>query len=91
MMSKEFGADYFENRSCTYYPCHNIENLNCKYCFCPLYLLKDCGGNYRILDNGVKDCSNCVYPHIRKNDAEIQELMTLVGKSWASDKKWKPK
>ena len=32
------------------------------FCFCPLYE-KDCDGNYRILDNGIKDCSHCLIPH----------------------------
>ena len=57
---------YFENRSCEYYPCHDMENMNCIFCFCPLYLT-DCGGNYRILENGVKDCSSCKIPHVEDN------------------------
>lgn len=32
---------YFENRACQYYPCHKgIEELNCLFCYCPLYTLK---------------------------------------------------
>lgn len=58
---------YFENRSCEYYPCHKIENINCLFCYCPLYLMEDCGGNYRITESGIKDCSNCVFPHIEAN------------------------
>lgn len=53
---------YFENISCKYYPCHNFERINCLCCFCPIYFL-DCKGNYKILKNGVKDCSNCLIPH----------------------------
>lgn len=22
-----------------------------------------CGGNYKILSNGIKDCSDCIIPH----------------------------
>ena len=37
------------------------------FVFCPLYVLgTNCGGAYRILDNGCKDCSLCTYPHERK-------------------------
>jgi Zn-finger protein len=25
--------------------------------------MEDCGGNYRTLKSGVKDCSKCVLPH----------------------------
>ena len=59
--------DFFQNRECEYYPCHqgaDPENFNCLFCFCPLYALGDkCGGNFRILPNGIKDCSDCTIPH----------------------------
>jgi len=57
---------YFVNKDCMFYPCHKIENnekINCMFCFCPLYNQEDCGGNYTILPNGIKDCSNCLMPH----------------------------
>ncbi len=54
---------YFTNNLCEYYPCHNIDNINCMFCYCPLYFIDcDCG-NYTICGNGVKDCSDCVIPH----------------------------
>ena len=38
------------------------------FCYCPLYTLGDkCGGNFRYLDNGIKDCSDCLYPHFKEN------------------------
>ena len=54
---------FFANEQCEYYPCHDLEEINCLFCFCPLYLLEECGGNYEILDNGIKDCSGCLVPH----------------------------
>ena len=58
---------YFCNRDCEYFPCHegsDPEYFNCLFCFCPLYALGSrCGGNYRYLDNGTKDCSECLLPH----------------------------
>lgn len=60
---------FFRNIDCKYFPCHKgieEENFNCLFCYCPLYLLgKDCGGNYKILENhgGIKDCSSCTLPH----------------------------
>lgn len=59
-------SDFFCNKECEWFPCHscyNYDNFNCLFCFCPLYYYKDCGGNYIILDNGWKDCSNCFIPH----------------------------
>lgn len=56
--------EYFQNIECEYFPCHkkNGEYFNCLFCYCPLYLIKECGGNY-IYYKGVKDCSNCLIPH----------------------------
>lgn len=57
---------FFVNIDCEYYPCHknDSENFNCMFCYCPLYSMGDkCGGNFRILPNGIKDCSDCTIPH----------------------------
>ncbi len=58
---------YFENRECEFYPCHKVANMNCLFCFCPLYNM-NCEGNYEMIKgkNGeaIKDCSNCILPHI---------------------------
>ena len=42
------------------------EKMNCLFCFCPLYVLKDCGGNYQ-MKGDIKDCSHCTLPHQREN------------------------
>jgi len=65
---------FFEYKECPFYPCHNMEEINCLFCFCPLYHL-DCPGNYKILKNGVKDCSECKFPHIRENYAKIIKIL----------------
>ena len=57
---------YFKNTQCEYFPCHKTEgeNFNCLFCYCPLYALGDkCGGNFSYIEDGVKDCSNCIIPH----------------------------
>jgi Zn-finger protein len=57
---------FFNNDKCEFFPCHNVnnnENFNCMFCYCPLYKDSDCGGNYYVLSNGIKDCSNCMLPH----------------------------
>lgn len=56
---------FYSNKACEYFPCHKVDNadeFNCMFCYCPLYLLDECGGNY-IINSGVKDCSNCLIPH----------------------------
>lgn len=53
---------FFENKDCEYYPCHKFKQINCLFCFCPLYSFDDCGGDYTIFNNR-KDCSNCELPH----------------------------
>jgi len=76
---------FFSHRECEFYPCHkgaDPESFNCLFCYCPLYALGErCGGSFVILDNGIKDCSNCLYPHRKENYdavtarfAEIAEL-----------------
>lgn len=67
---------FFSNKDCEYYPCHKSNEINCLFCFCPLYLITDCGGNSTYLQNGVKDCSNCTLPHSKKGyDYIIEKLI----------------
>lgn len=68
--------NFFRNINCEFFPCHkNVDanNFNCLFCFCPLYSMKDCGGNPEYLQNGVKDCTNCTLPHTNY-DAVIKRL-----------------
>ena len=57
---------FFQNSKCEYFPCHKVndtENFNCLFCFCPLYHMENCGGNFSVLPNGIKDCTDCTRPH----------------------------
>ena len=78
---------YFENRDCQYYPCHKeMAEMNCLFCYCPLYALGDkCGGNFRMTETGIKDCTNCQLPHKAQNYgyvtgkySELAELMKKI-------------
>ena len=66
---------YFRHEKCEYFPCHagaDRENFNCLFCYCPLYALGDgCGGDFVWNENGIKDCTSCLYPHQRENYGEI--------------------
>lgn len=62
-MSKEF----FVNKTCEQYSCHKIEDINCLFCFCPLYYKQDCGGYFEIKSGFIKDCSECLLPHYYNN------------------------
>ncbi len=69
---------FFSNKECEYYPCHDCDgDLNCLFCYCPLYNY-DCPGNYRIIDKEgrkIKSCLNCEFPHKAENyDAVIAIL-----------------
>lgn len=60
-------SKFFCNSLCEYFPCHKVKDptkFNCLFCYCPLYLVKNCGGNYIMINNKIKDCSNCLLPHI---------------------------
>lgn len=63
---------FFANKACKYYPCHRgIEEMNCLFCFCPLYPFMDCGGDYTLTKSGKKNCSNCIRPHRPEGYDEI--------------------
>ena len=80
-------AKFFCNKNCEYYPCHKgIEELNCLFCYCPLYPYYKCLGNYtmvKIDGKTVKDCSDCLFPHLPQN---YDKLMNMI-KVLAGDKK----
>ena len=57
---------FFRNIDCRYFPCHEVSDetsFNCMFCFCPLYLMKDCGGRFKMTDKGIKNCTDCKIPH----------------------------
>lgn len=70
---------FFANKECKYYPCHEgIEEMNCLFCYCPLYRLEHCPGNPRYKEsNGkqLKICTNCIFPHLPQNYDIIMELL----------------
>ena len=74
--------EFFQNRECEYFPCHNCsdpEAFSCLFCYCPLYALGDrCGGNFRYTKDGIKDCSDCLRPHRRENYNAICEKLKDV-------------
>ena len=77
---------FFENKDCKYFPCHQgLTDFNCLFCYCPLYALgENCGGNFRYTQKGIKDCTNCLRPHIRENypeiTAQMRDILELVRK-----------
>ncbi len=71
-------ASYFCNRECEYFPCHKVAEdteFNCLFCYCPLYFVKDCGGNPCYTEAGVKDCSRCMVPHKAENYGHILQKL----------------
>ena len=71
-------ATFFANKDCKYYPCHECEeDINCLFCYCPLYD-RDCPGDFTYSEKGgktVKNCKNCIFPHIAKNYSEVIRLL----------------
>lgn len=80
---------FFTHYDCEFYPCHPIaegETLNCLFCYCPLYMLgKECGGEFRYLENGVKDCSQCLLPHRPENFGLVTERFQDIAKRMAKE------
>ena len=84
-MSDTQNYRFFQHRECEYFPCHKgvaEEDFNCLFCYCPLFALGDkCGGNFKYLEDGTKDCSGCMgshspdaYDRIMAKWAELKEL-----------------
>lgn len=73
---------FYCNRDCECFPCHQTpqpEEFNCLFCWCPLYALgEQCGGRFRYLESGIKDCSDCPLPHVRENYGYIMEKFKQV-------------
>ncbi len=66
-------CSYFVNRKCEYYPCHDVpeDKFSCLFCYCPLYGVDDCGGNYRYSEKGIKNCKDCSFPHDSDNYPQV--------------------
>lgn len=68
---------FFQHKECEFFPCHSTnkpEDFNCLFCYCPLYALgENCGGNFHYTEGGFKDCSGCMFPHVRDNYPKILE------------------
>ena len=74
--------DFFQNKECEYFPCHkgaDAESFSCLFCYCPLYALgENCGGKFCYTENGVKDCSQCLFPHRRENYEKVMGKMEAI-------------
>ena len=71
---------FFNHAACEFYPCHDMpaDQLNCLFCYCPLYCLGDsCGGNFSYIGD-IKDCSACTLPHRVENYGYIMRKFELV-------------
>ncbi|MCH5272547.1 MAG: metal-binding protein [Lachnospiraceae bacterium] len=70
---------FFANKECQYYPCHKgIEELNCLFCYCPLYRMEQCPGNpsYKEKEGKkIKVCTDCTFPHRPENYKKVLELL----------------
>jgi len=73
---------FFSNKSCIHFPCHDMPedaNLNCLFCYCPLYPLgTECGGVFKWVEFEnikMKLCMDCTIPHLPNNyDYVINKL-----------------
>lgn len=70
---------FFANKECKYYPCHKMqEELNCLFCYCPLYSMENCPGkNYYKEKNGkkIKVCTDCSFPHKAENYDKVIAIL----------------
>lgn len=63
--------------------CHDLEKLNCFFCYCPEYdrTIKEGGckinsSDGKYIDNHegkIWDCSDCDFPHIKENAVKLLE------------------
>ena len=78
----ENSSRFFANIDCQFYPCHKFDgDINCLFCYCPLYNL-DCPGNYKMIDKGdkkIKTCIDCTFPHDPDNYDKVIALLKDQG------------
>ncbi len=76
----------FTNYKCEFFPCHQTDKLNCLFCYCPLYFL-ECGGEFKLTERGIKDCSDCLLPHSDAGyDYIVEKLTAELEKRFPADK-----
>jgi len=72
-------SSFFSNKECEYYPCHKCEeDINCLFCYCPLYRLDNCPGNYEIIESNnrkLKSCLDCTFPHKAENYEKVIQIL----------------
>lgn len=82
-------SSFFQNTACSYYPCHQgVEEINCLFCYCPLYFLKSCPGTYTWLPRDgkkLKNCTDCTWPHVPEHYGQICRI--LRDAVWQEDPK----
>ncbi len=78
----ENSSKFFANKECKFYPCHKFDgDINCLFCYCPLYNL-DCPGDYKIIDKGdkkIKSCIDCTFPHDPDNYDKVISMLKKQG------------
>jgi Zn-finger protein len=47
------------------------------FCYCPLYFIKECGGNPKYY-KGVKDCSDCTVNHDENSYEHVNKILKEV-------------
>ena len=66
---------FFINKNCKYYPCHKgIDEINCLFCYCPLYFMDSCPGTPEYIERKgkkIRDCSGCIFPHKAENYGKV--------------------
>ena len=73
---------YFRNEACKYFPCHknaDPQKFNCLFCYCPMNPYEDCLGTPGFItrESGtvIKDCSNCIFPHVPEHYEQIMDFL----------------
>ena len=79
----ENSSRFFANKECEFYPCHDSRtDINCLFCYCPLYG-HECPGDAKIKEKDgkmIKSCRDCLFPHIPENYDRMVELIRNVNK-----------
>mgnify|MGYP000417579403 CR=1 FL=1 len=79
---------YFENRACKYYPCHEVENdeMNCLFCFCPLYEREHCPGNPEYINSKAESSNPACTAHFPTKRENYDIIMQFLKKKAETEK-----
>lgn len=81
---KNVNIPFFSTKNVNFFPVikQSIPKISTAYSVIvpSMALGSHCGGNFRWLENGIKDCSRCLLPHARSSYSYVTQKFSEISK-----------